>query len=163
MSSRTTSKASWHGAYCGLKLTQRAGPHDAVFYKQLDELQDEYDALRASGYSGEGFLGNGTRVGVGVGHDTGVSMKEARKIALTKLEKRMKLQRLLGTGGRLGGATPDMKGKRRGDILADVSLQMIQRGREQADGFWARRRRSEGCEMRRRAEEGTRTTIPPVR
>lgn len=40
----------------------------------------------------------------------------------------MRLQKLLGKGGRLGGATPDMKGKRRGDILADVSLGALLEG-----------------------------------
>lgn len=94
------------------------GPHDKIFYKQLDELQDEYDALRAKGYSGEGFLGDGNRVGLGVSHD--VSPEQARQIALKKAEERARLTKLLGHGGKLGGSKPDMKGKRIGDILADV-------------------------------------------
>lgn len=103
----------------GLMFTLRAGPHDEIFFKQLAELNTEYDALVATGYSGEGFLGDGKRVGLGVSHD--VDPKKAREIALAKLEERERLRRLLGTGGRLGGVVPDMKGKRRGDILADVS------------------------------------------
>ena len=79
------------------------GPHDVKFYKLLDGLNDEYDALRASGYSGEGFLGNGTAVGVGVSHN--LSPHEARLRALAEAERRAKLARLLGPpGGRsLGG------------------------------------------------------------
>ncbi|GAA5897121.1 hypothetical protein JCM6882_001798 [Rhodosporidiobolus microsporus] len=96
------------------------GPHDDTFFKILDGLQDEYDALRASGYSGEGFLGKGSRVGQGVSHDT-MDPKEAREKALKKLEERERVRRLLGKGGKLGGAAPDTKGKRRGDILADAA------------------------------------------
>ena len=79
------------------------GPHDAKFYKFLDGLNDEYDALRASGYSGEGFLGNGTAVGMGVSHN--LSPHEARLRAVAEAERRAKLARLLGPpGGRsLGG------------------------------------------------------------
>lgn len=79
------------------------------------------DALRAKGYEGEGFLGRGTRVGLGVGHDTGVSLEEARRKALKKFEERDRVARLLGKGGKLGGAKPDMKGKRIGDILAEAA------------------------------------------
>lgn len=94
---------------------------DDIFYKQLDDLWVEYDALRASGYEGEGFLGRGTRVGLGVGHDKGVSLEEARRKALKKFEERERVARLLGKGGKLGGAIPDHRGKRMGDILAEVS------------------------------------------
>ncbi|ORY66933.1 WLM domain-domain-containing protein [Leucosporidium creatinivorum] len=97
------------------------GPHDDIFYKQLDALWTEYDALRASGYEGEGFLGRGTRVGVGVGHDKGVSLEEARRKALKKFEERERVARLLGKGGKLGGAVPDHRGKRMGDILAEAA------------------------------------------
>lgn len=96
------------------------GPHDDVFFKQLDALQDEYDELRAKGYSGEGFLGRGNRVGEGVAHDTGVSIREAREKALRNFEERERVRKVLGKGGRLGGATPETRGKRMGDILAEV-------------------------------------------
>ncbi|GAA5948816.1 hypothetical protein JCM10213_008693 [Rhodosporidiobolus nylandii] len=98
----------------------RRGPHDDLFFKILDGLQDEYDALRKSGYSGEGFLGRGRRVGEGVSHDPG-SLREARERSLRTLEEKMRMQRLMGQGGRLGGSAPDTKGKRRGDILADAA------------------------------------------
>lgn len=98
------------------------GPHDEVFFKQLDALWDEYEALQKSGYSGEGFLGKGNRVGEGVSHDKGISVREAREKALRKVEERDRVRKVLGTGGKLGGAAPDVKGKRRGDILAEVRL-----------------------------------------
>ncbi|GAA5854077.1 hypothetical protein JCM9279_004374 [Rhodotorula babjevae] len=97
------------------------GPHDDVFFKQLDALQDEYDELRAKGYSGEGFLGDGRRVGEGVGHDKGVSVREAREKALRNFEERERVRKVLGTGGRLGGAAPDTKGRRMADVLADAA------------------------------------------
>jgi hypothetical protein len=53
-------------------------------------------------------------------------MEEARKKALKKLEERDRLQRLLGKGGKLGGAAPNMKGKRLGDILAEVSVSLVE-------------------------------------
>ncbi|GAA5894594.1 hypothetical protein JCM8208_006281 [Rhodotorula glutinis] len=97
------------------------GPHDDVFFKQLDALQDEYDELRAKGYSGEGFLGDGRRVGEGVGHDKGISVREAREKALKIFEERERVRKVLGTGGRLGGAAPDARGRRMGDVLAEAA------------------------------------------
>ncbi|KPV77489.1 uncharacterized protein RHOBADRAFT_12115 [Rhodotorula graminis WP1] len=96
------------------------GPHDDIFFKKLDALQDEYDELRAKGYSGEGFLGDGRRVGEGVGPDKGVSVREAREKALKSFEERERVRKVLGTGGRLGGAAPDTRGKRMCDVLAEV-------------------------------------------
>ncbi|GJN89671.1 hypothetical protein Rhopal_002658-T1 [Rhodotorula paludigena] len=97
------------------------GPHDEIFFKQLDALWDEYEALQKSGYSGEGFLGKGNRVGEGVSHDKGITVREAREKALRKFEERERVRKVLGTGGKLGGAAPDVKGKRRGDILAEAA------------------------------------------
>ncbi|KAJ2745609.1 hypothetical protein GGI20_002044 [Coemansia sp. BCRC 34301] len=44
-------------------------PHDAEFYKLLDALKAEAEALLAKGYTGDGFYSHGTRVGVGVSHN----------------------------------------------------------------------------------------------
>jgi len=97
-------------------------PHDEVFFKYLDSLWVEYDKLIEKGYQGEGFLGVGNRVGVGVSHDTpGLSMKEAREKSLKKLEEKERLRKLLGSGGALGGRPAETKGRRMGDVLADVS------------------------------------------
>ncbi|GAA5870038.1 hypothetical protein JCM8547_001445 [Rhodosporidiobolus lusitaniae] len=99
----------------------KRGPHDDTFFKILDGLQDEYEALRASGYSGEGFFGKGNRVGEGVGHDTNVSLKEARGKALRRIEERNRVRKVLGQGGRLGGKPAETKGKRMGAVLAEAA------------------------------------------
>ncbi|KAI5835925.1 WLM-domain-containing protein [Schizophyllum commune Tattone D] len=39
------------------------GPHDEVFYRYLDGLEDEYAALKRSGYAGEGFYSRGRVLG----------------------------------------------------------------------------------------------------
>ncbi|KAK7063810.1 WLM domain-containing protein [Favolaschia claudopus] len=77
------------------------GPHDDKFYKFLSGLQDEYDALKRTGYSGEGFFSKGQRLGIGVSHD--LPPHQARAKALDAAEKRRKTGLLIGNGGRLGG------------------------------------------------------------
>ncbi|KAJ7103050.1 WLM domain-containing protein [Mycena belliarum] len=77
------------------------GPHDERFYKFLGGLQDEYDALQRSGYSGEGFFSTGKRVGEGKAHDLPPHLARAK--ALEAAEKRAQTARVLGSGGRLGG------------------------------------------------------------
>lgn len=88
----------------------------------MDGLWKEYDSLAAKGYTGEGFLGSGRRVGEGISHDSGLSIREAREKALKTFEEKEKMRKLLGTGGKLGGKAVETKGRRMGDILADVSL-----------------------------------------
>ncbi|KAF9979836.1 hypothetical protein BGZ75_009174 [Mortierella antarctica] len=39
------------------------GPHDAQFYKAMNDLNDEYDKIIASGYTGVGFDATGQRLG----------------------------------------------------------------------------------------------------
>ncbi|GAA5977631.1 hypothetical protein JCM5350_002300 [Sporobolomyces pararoseus] len=97
------------------------GPHDDIFNKFLDGLWKEYDSLAAKGYTGEGFLGSGRRVGEGISHDSGLSMRESREKALKTFEEKEKMRKLLGTGGKLGGKAVETKGRRMGDILADAA------------------------------------------
>lgn len=79
------------------------GPHDDSFYKYLAVLESEYEDLRRSGYSGEGFHSRGTRLGVGTSHNLPPHL--ARFKALEAAEKR----RAGGSGGgrRLGGRNVD--------------------------------------------------------
>ncbi|KAJ8702029.1 hypothetical protein PTI98_000778 [Pleurotus ostreatus] len=77
------------------------GPHDDKFYKFLSELEAEYEALKRSGYSGEGFFSKGHRVGTNVSHN--LPPHQARAKALEAAEKRRKVSNLIGQGGRLGG------------------------------------------------------------
>ncbi|KAI4526627.1 WLM-domain-containing protein [Schizophyllum commune Loenen D] len=72
------------------------GPHDEVFYKYLDGLEDEYAALKRSGYAGEGFYSRGRvlggvpgRGGGGPGIGRGERLAEAA-------EKRRQGARVLG-------------------------------------------------------------------
>ncbi|KAI0778767.1 WLM domain-containing protein [Trametes elegans] len=77
------------------------GPHDDKFYKFLSELEEEYEALRKSGYSGEGFHSSGHRLGTNVSHDLPPHI--ARQKAVDAAEKRKLINAVLGGGGRLGG------------------------------------------------------------
>ncbi|KAH9897816.1 WLM domain-containing protein [Cubamyces lactineus] len=86
------------------------GPHDEKFYKFLSGLEEEYEALRKSGYSGEGFHSEGRRLGTNVSHD--VPPHIARQKALEAAEKRRKISVVLGGGGRLGGTIRGSKSPR---------------------------------------------------
>ncbi|GBE77546.1 WLM domain-containing protein [Sparassis latifolia] len=77
------------------------GPHNDEFYKYLAGLEDEYDALKRSGYSGEGFFSKGQRLGTNVSHNLPAHL--ARQRALEAAEKRRRLNFLMSGGGRLGG------------------------------------------------------------
>ncbi|GAA5839321.1 hypothetical protein JCM3766R1_004799 [Sporobolomyces carnicolor] len=101
------------------------GPHDDVFDKFLDGLWNEYDNLASKGYTGEGFLGSGRRVGEGVSHDSSLSLRDAREKALKTFEEKEKMRKLLGTGGKLGGKGAETRGRRLGDILADAAERRI--------------------------------------
>ena len=81
------------------------GPHDGDFYKFLGELEAEYKKLRDTGYSGEGFFGNGKRLGTGTSHNLPPHLARAK--AVQAAEKRQNLQIVLGGSARkLGGKLP---------------------------------------------------------
>ncbi|EJD45753.1 WLM-domain-containing protein [Auricularia subglabra TFB-10046 SS5] len=95
------------------------GPHDEKFYKFLGTLEDELDALRRSGYAGEGFHTPGVRLGAGASHDLPPHL--ARKKALEEAEKRCKTAGLSKAGGsRLGGGTRGTAGKSLRELAAEV-------------------------------------------
>ncbi|PBP21000.1 zinc ion binding protein [Diplocarpon rosae] len=72
------------------------GPHDANFHALWDQLRKEYEGLLSKGYTGEGFLSEGHRLG-----GRGVPRDEARRIARGAAEKRRTLYS--GSGRKLGG------------------------------------------------------------
>jgi hypothetical protein len=72
------------------------GPHNAQFHALWDQLRDEYQALMMKGYTGEGFLSEGKKLG-----GRGVPRDEARRIARIAAEKRRNLS--AGSGQKLGG------------------------------------------------------------
>ncbi|KAG0364496.1 hypothetical protein BGZ54_007430, partial [Gamsiella multidivaricata] len=101
------------------------GPHDAQFYKALDSLNDEYDKVIASGYTGLGFdaaghrLGTkhggfgtgGTRLGGALGDSTITGA--TRAAAVLAAEKRRQVNeimlpaggRRLGEGSKMGSTS----------------------------------------------------------
>lgn len=81
------------------------GPHNAQFYKLLDELNAECDALIAQGNDGTGdraFGGRGQRIGEGLRGN--VPRHVARERAVRAAQQRARVGRLMQGGGqRLGG------------------------------------------------------------
>ncbi|KAI3319665.1 WLM-domain-containing protein [Xylariaceae sp. AK1471] len=75
------------------------GPHDAKFHALWNQLRDEHLSLTLKGYTGEGFLSEGHRLG---GRTT--PMDEARRLARVSAERRRALGS--GSGKRLGGTSP---------------------------------------------------------
>ncbi|KAK8122179.1 hypothetical protein PG984_010849 [Apiospora sp. TS-2023a] len=72
------------------------GPHDGKFHALWDQLRDEHESLAMKGYTGEGFLSDGQRLG-----GRNVPMQEARRMARAAAEQRRGLSS--GSGRRLGG------------------------------------------------------------
>lgn len=72
------------------------GPHNQEFHALWDKLRDEHEALLRKGYTGEGFLGRGNRLG-----GRGVPISEARRLARASAERRRNLT--AGSGQKLGG------------------------------------------------------------
>ena len=72
------------------------GPHNQQFHALWDQLRDEHQALALKGYTGEGFLGRGDRLG-----GQRIPMHEARRRARAAAERRKTLT--AGSGQKLGG------------------------------------------------------------
>lgn len=77
------------------------GPHDAKFHALWNQLRDEHLSLTMKGYTGEGFLSEGRRLG-----GRAMPMDEARRLARASAEKRRALHPGSGFGRRLGGSAP---------------------------------------------------------
>ncbi|KAI0109129.1 WLM-domain-containing protein [Nemania sp. FL0031] len=75
------------------------GPHDAKFHALWNQLRDEHLSLTLKGYTGEGFLSDGHRLG-----GRTMPMDEARRLARAAAEQRRTLSS--GSGQRLGGIGP---------------------------------------------------------
>lgn len=98
------------------------GPHDEKFYKFLSELEDEYEALRQSGYDGEGFHSKGSRLGQYVSHNLPPHI--ARQRALEAAENRRKISSVMGGARRLGGSVLSRKLSPR-ELAAQVSFKCL--------------------------------------
>jgi hypothetical protein len=75
------------------------GPHDQQFNALWDKLRDEHESLIRKGYTGEGFLGTGNRLGGRRVPTTEV--KRQARAAADAAERRRALNR--GSGQKLGG------------------------------------------------------------
>ncbi|KAK5736123.1 hypothetical protein LTR17_007645 [Elasticomyces elasticus] len=95
------------------------GEHDSNFHKLWDELRDEHEALVRKGYTGEGFLSEGHRVG-GSRHGSVPPPHEMRRLARASAEKRSAQGKLgKGSGQRLGGAPIHQHGSDVRQVIAD--------------------------------------------
>lgn len=65
------------------------GPHDDRFHALWNQLRDEHEGLVMKGYTGEGFLSAGRRLG-GSGR---IPMQEARRLARAAAEERARRNR----------------------------------------------------------------------
>ncbi|KAM3067531.1 hypothetical protein ACMFMG_000150 [Clarireedia jacksonii] len=72
------------------------GPHNQQFHAMWDQLRKEYEGLLSKGYTGEGFLSDGKRLG-----GRRVPRHEARRLARIAAEKRQVMS--AGSGQKLGG------------------------------------------------------------
>ncbi|KAE8271922.1 hypothetical protein A4X09_0g390 [Tilletia walkeri] len=80
------------------------GPHDSVFYAFLDKLKDEYQSIRISGWSGEGFLVPGRTLGRALPQQITQGMHTAIAAAMAEERRRRALLGLDSAPRRLGGA-----------------------------------------------------------
>lgn len=97
------------------------GEHDGNFHRLWDELRDELETLIRKGYTGEGFLSEGKRLGGG--HVP--PPHEMRRLARASAEKRQAQNKLSrGSGQRLGGTPLHLYG---GDVRKVIADQATQR------------------------------------
>lgn len=94
------------------------GPHDENFHTLWNQLRDEHEALIRKGYTGEGFLGQGRKLG-GSGR---IPMDEARRRARAAAEKRRQIS--AGSGQKLGGRAVQ-RGENIRKIIADAAQRRI--------------------------------------
>jgi hypothetical protein len=81
------------------------GEHDHKFHALWDELRDEYETLVRKGYTGEGFMSEGRRLGGGGGGGRPPTERALRDLARAGAEKRRATSTLsAGSGRRLGGS-----------------------------------------------------------
>ena len=93
------------------------GPHDEQFHALWNQLRSEHEALVRKGYTGEGFLSPGRKLG-----GRRIPMHEARRRARVAAEKRKTLS--AGSGQRLGGS-PVRRGADIRRVIADAALRRV--------------------------------------
>jgi len=93
------------------------GPHNEAFHNLWNQLRDEQESLIRKGYTGEGFLSTGHKLG-----GARIPMHEARRRARAAAEKRRVLT--AGSGQRLGGA-PVRRDEDIRKVIADAATRRI--------------------------------------
>ncbi|KOC12991.1 putative zinc metallopeptidase [Aspergillus flavus AF70] len=93
------------------------GPHNREFHALWNQLRDEYEELLMKGYTGEGFLSEGKRLG-----GRRIPLHEVRRQAKAAAEQRRALS--AGSGQRLGGA-PVFRGTDMRRMIADAAQRRI--------------------------------------
>lgn len=93
------------------------GPHNQEFHALWNQLRDEHQELIFKGYTGEGFLSEGRRLG-----GRKVPIDEARRLARAAAEQRRTLS--AGSGRKLGGA-PVLRGTDMRRVIADAAQRRI--------------------------------------
>ncbi|MCJ1361357.1 hypothetical protein MMC16_000455 [Acarospora aff. strigata] len=89
------------------------GPHDAQFHALWNQLREEHEQLARKGYTGEGFLSEGKKLG-----GRRIPLDEARRRARAAAEQRRTLT--AGSGQKLGGA-PVRRGADIRKVIADAA------------------------------------------
>lgn len=93
------------------------GPHDGKFYAMWNELRNEHQVLLRKGYTGEGFLAKGRKLG-----GRRVPIDELRRQARVSAEKRQREKKKKSSGQKLGGKkVPHGADVRK--IIADAAIQ----------------------------------------
>lgn len=95
--------------------------HDSRFHALWDELRDEHETLVRKGYTGEGFLSAGHKLGGG--RYRMPPPQEMRRLARASAEKRRSQNKLTkGSGQRLGGTPLHAYGGDVRQVIADSAL-----------------------------------------
>lgn len=79
------------------------GPHNAAFHALWDKLRDEYTELVIRGFTGDGFLSNGHRLG-----GSGANPRELRRLSHQAAQQRQNAG-TASAGYKLGGKAPMTK------------------------------------------------------
>lgn len=102
------------------------GPHDEPFHTLWNQLRNEHEQLVRKGYTGEGFLSTGYKLGGGR-----IPRHEAQRRARAAAEKRRTLT--AGSGQKLGGA-PVGRGQDIRKVIADAATQRLNAAKGCASG-----------------------------
>ncbi|EUC29042.1 hypothetical protein COCCADRAFT_107589 [Bipolaris zeicola 26-R-13] len=92
------------------------GPHNVDFNNLWNELREEHQSLLAKGYTGEGFLTQGQKLG-----GRRIPLDEMRRQARVAAEKRRTSTDASTGGHRLGGSRPTARGVDMRKVIADAA------------------------------------------